>query len=368
MGQTFFLRTNIAVIWDFDTTLIPGYMQEPLFRQFGIDAGEFWKEVNALPQFYRAHGVTRASGDTLYLNHLLSYVRAGRMKGLNNKLLMELGAQIPFYPGLPAFFPALKEKIAGEPNFSKHQITVEHYVVSTGLRAMIAGSKIFPHIDDVWASEFAEASAPPNYLVESKSLFGVEDGVISEVAYALDHTSKTRAIFEINKGTNKYPAIDVNATIAQEMRRVPFHNMVYVADGPSDIPCFSTVKLFGGRTYAVYKAGSEKEFQKAYDLQKQQRVEAFGEANYESGSPTSMWITHAVRDIAERIVRDRERALGDGLGKPPGHVLEADKPADRAVPAEVPAPGVIPSSPKKGAEGIKEAVKVDASNRTAGAP
>ena len=340
MSEPLFLHTNIAVIWDFDTTLIPGYMQEPLFRRFEIDSAQFWKEVNALPQFYRAHGVTRASSDTLYLNHILSYVRAGRLGALSNKVLTELGAEIKFYPGLPDFFPALKEKIASHPKFSKHQITVEHYVVSTGLRAMIVGSKIFPYIDDVWACEFAEASAPPNYLLEAKSLFGEKEGVISEVAYALDHTSKTRAIFEINKGTNKLSDIGVNDNIEHGMRRVPFQNMVYVADGPSDIPCFSLLNQYGGRTYAVYQAGSEKEFQKAYDLQKQRRVEAFGEADYVDGSQTAMWVTHAVTDIAERIVRDRNRALGDGLGKPPGHVLEADE-----VKAAV--------TPKKTANGVK---------------
>lgn len=281
--------------------------------------------MNALPQFYRDHGVTRAASDTLYLNHLLNYVRAGRMDGLSNQLLTGLGAEIEFYPGLPEFFPALKEKIAGDPKFSKHQITVEHYVVSTGLRAMIVGSKIFPHVDDVWACEFAEASAPPNYLSETKSMFGEKEGVISEVAYCLDHTSKTRAIFEINKGTNKFPDIGINDAIPPEMRRVPFQNMVYIADGPSDIPCFSVLNQYEGRTYAVYNAGSEREFQKAYDLQKQRRVEAFGEADYRENSQTAMWITHAVTDIAERIVRDRNRVLGDGLGKPPGHVLETGK-------------------------------------------
>jgi len=35
MAEHLFLRTTtIAVIWDFDTTLIPGYMQVPLFRHF----------------------------------------------------------------------------------------------------------------------------------------------------------------------------------------------------------------------------------------------------------------------------------------------------------------------------------------------
>ena len=36
----------------------------------------------------------------------------------------------------------------------------------------------------------------------------------------IDNTIKTRAVFEINKGTNKNPAIDVNANIAPEDRRI----------------------------------------------------------------------------------------------------------------------------------------------------
>jgi hypothetical protein len=80
MAEHLFLRTTVAIIWDFDTTLIPGYMQDPLFRRFGVDASQFWREANALPQFYRQHGATRASMDTLYLNHILAYVKAGRCR------------------------------------------------------------------------------------------------------------------------------------------------------------------------------------------------------------------------------------------------------------------------------------------------
>jgi len=203
------------------------------------------------------------------------------------------------------------------------------------------GSRIAPDVDDVWACEFAEASAEPGYLEKSQSLFEKQAGAICEVAYSLDNTSKTRAIFEVNKGSNKMSEIDVNAAIAQDMRRVPFQNMVYIADGPSDIPCFSLVSHFGGRTYAVYKARSDKEFQKAYDLQKQQRVEAFGEADYSEGSHTAMWITKAMEDIAERIVRDRTRMLGDELGQPPGHVIEQAKPLLKDAVISSPAKEVI---------------------------
>ena len=43
------MKNIIAVIWDFDKTLINGYMQDPKFEDYQIDAREFWKEVNALP-------------------------------------------------------------------------------------------------------------------------------------------------------------------------------------------------------------------------------------------------------------------------------------------------------------------------------
>jgi hypothetical protein len=46
--------------------------------------------------------------------------------------------------------------------------------------------------------------------------------------------------------------------IPDEDRRVPFQNMIYIADGPSDIPVFSLINQFGGRTFAVYQPGSSK--------------------------------------------------------------------------------------------------------------
>ena len=40
----------VACVWDFDKTLIPGYMQKPLFEHFNVDENVFWSEVNQLPE------------------------------------------------------------------------------------------------------------------------------------------------------------------------------------------------------------------------------------------------------------------------------------------------------------------------------
>jgi hypothetical protein len=318
MSRQLFPQNVIAMIWDFDKTLIPGSMQGPLFRHFDVDEAAFWDEVDGLEDFYRTHGSKLIQRDHLYLNHILTYVREGRMPGLGNELLRQLGGEIEFYTGMPDFLELTRKTIESQPRFAEHQIRVEHYVVSTGLRQMIMGSTIAPQVDDVWACEYTELVAPPGYGEEQGQLFSPE-GEIRQLIYTIDNTSKTRAIFEINKGTNKNPSIDVNAKIAPEDRRVPFQNMIYVADGPSDVPVFSIVGANGGRTYAVYRPGSRREFQQAARLLEQDRVDAFGEADYSDGSHTAMWLLHAAEEIATRIVNDRHEALNERMGLPPRH-------------------------------------------------
>ncbi len=321
MNRQLFPQNVIAMIWDFDKTLIPGNMQGPLFRHFGIDETAFWDEVDGLEEWYRSRGAGMIAKERLYLDHILTYVREGRMQGLSNDLLHRLGAEMTFYEGIPEFFELVKKSIESEPSFSDHQIRVEHYVVSTGLRQMILGSAVAPLVDDVWACEFTELVAPPGYREHQGQLFSPE-GEIRQLIYTIDNTSKTRALFEINKGTNKNPSIDVNAKLAREDRRVPFQNMIYIADGPSDVPVFSVVEANGGRTYAVYRPGSQREFEQAARLLEQDRVDAFGEADYSESSHTAMWLSHAVEGIARRIVGDREETLSERVGLPPSHVAE----------------------------------------------
>ena len=92
----------IACVWDFDKTLISGYMQTPIFREYDIDEKLFWREVNMLPAIYAKRGI-RVAPETVYLNHLLSFVKNGYMQGLSNAKLRELGGELEFCSGLPTF-------------------------------------------------------------------------------------------------------------------------------------------------------------------------------------------------------------------------------------------------------------------------
>lgn len=318
MPAALFTATVIAIIWDFDQTLIPGYQQDPLFTEYKIDANEFWGEVGALDEHYK-HQELVVSQDTLYLNHILTYVKDGHMPGLSNTKLKELGAKLTFYPGIPEFLDLARSHIQGASRFAAHGITVEHYIVSTGLRQMILGSAVSPHVNGVWASEFIEEPAGRGFLKTSGKL-PIDDHEVKQVGYFLDNTSKTRAIFEINKGSNVMPQIGVNDTIAPEDRRVPFRNMIYVADGPSDIPVFSILNSMGGRTLGVYNPGQDKHFRNVKSLQDQGRIQHFAEADYRAGTNAARWIIASLDDIASSIVSDREKLLEERVHGSVGHV------------------------------------------------
>lgn len=318
MASTLFTQNIIACVWDFDKTLIPDYMQAPLFRRYGVDEATFWAETNGLAETYRKRGCNIAP-EISYLNHLLTYVLAGQMPGLSNKVLREVGADIKFYPGLPKFFEASRGWAQAKPEYVKHDIQLEHYVVSTGLAEMVRGSALAPYIDAVWACEFIENPLQPGFLKQNE--FPMEAAAeIAQIGIMVDNTTKTRAIFEINKGTNKNAAIDVNAKVTPEDRRIPLQNMIYIADGPSDVPSFSVVKKGGGKTYAVYNPAVRAEFEQNDRLRQAGRIDHYGPADYTENSPTANWLHLQIEKMCDRIVADREAAVASRMTRPPRHL------------------------------------------------
>lgn len=319
MAVHIFTGNVIAIIWDFDQTLIPGYQQKPLFEEYGVDEATFWAEVRALTERYSEQHL-QVSKDTAYLNHLLTYVREEKLPGLSNAKLRELGGRLHFYPGMPEFMKLCKEEVENNPEFAKQSITLEHYIVSTGMRQIILGSAVSEHVRDVWACEFIESPLPSGFLGNPKEVPAPADTTISQICYFLDNTTKTRAIWEINKGTNVDPQVGVNDLISPEDRRVPPRNMLYVADGPSDVPVFSILNQYGGRTLGVYNPDQEEHFLAVKHLRDQGRVQMAAEANYEQTSTASRWILASLREMAAAIVKDRERALVDRVQPSVGHV------------------------------------------------
>jgi hypothetical protein len=289
-------QTTIAIVYDYDQTLSPNYMQdEVLFPAFGIDSGKFWARCQAL---VREEGY---DSELAYLKALLDCLDIDRP---TNAKLVELGAGLKFYPGLPEMFDEMSTGLL-RPEHSALGITVEHYIISSGLKALIDGSRIAPYIKAVFGCEFAED----------------KNGHIVFPKRVISHTQKTQFLFRINKGLLDYTQ-DVNDHMPSELRPVPFEHMIYVGDGPTDVPCFTVVRQQGGNAIAVYNPSekSRNSFRKCYQLVgTADRVRHIAPADYRAGSHLRLLLEQMVVETADRIVARRQRDVEENTVRAPKH-------------------------------------------------
>ncbi|MGD7652378.1 MAG: haloacid dehalogenase-like hydrolase, partial [Verrucomicrobiales bacterium] len=160
-------QNTIALVYDYDQTLSPRYMQDDvLFPEFGIDPAQFWRKCNAL--------VTeqKYDGELAYMKCLLDYLG---MDNVTNDRLTELGAGLGFFPGLPELFEKLPESALNTEHRASN-IRVEHYIISSGLKAMLDGSRLKPYVRSIFGCEYGEDS----------------EGRIAFPKRAISHTTKTQ--------------------------------------------------------------------------------------------------------------------------------------------------------------------------------
>ena len=68
--------------------------------------------------------------------------------------------------------------------------------------------------------------------------------------------------------------------------------MIYIVDGPSDIPAFSVVKENGGATFSIYPKGEWKAMQQVEQTREDGRVDMYTETAYSEKTTAYMWITN----------------------------------------------------------------------------
>jgi len=235
----------LALVFDFDDTLVPDSTTK-LLQRAGIDTDRFWRKD--------AQELVAAGYDQpfAYLKLILDMVGPDKpLGGLTVEGLRDFGSELDgdFYPGLPDVIDELR-RIVDE----YRDVSIEFYIISGGIEAVIEGSAIVREKFDGWYGCLLAGDE--------------QTGVLRYIRRCITFTEKTRYLFEINKGIRKEDSSSnpylVNKEMAQQDRRIPFKNIIYVGDGLTDIPCFSLVKSMGGVAFGVFQPGEESSAKKAF--------------------------------------------------------------------------------------------------------
>ena len=264
-----------AIMYDFDKTLCTRDMQEYSFIPgLGISADVFWAEAGKLA----------GKGMDPILAYMYLMLKKARDADIpiRRENFVSLGHDIGFFPGIDEWFDRIDQygRECG--------VAVQHFIISSGLKEIIEGSRIRDKFTKIYACEF-------HYDAN-----GVADWPLISVNY----TTKTQFLFRINKGVLDGTDSDaLNRYVPEEDRPVPFRNMIYIGDGLTDVPCMKLVKANGGHSIAVYGKNNRK---KVEELLVDRRVDFLAPADYGPGKDLDVLVKRiidrmsVVQDLYER--------------------------------------------------------------------
>jgi phosphoglycolate phosphatase-like HAD superfamily hydrolase len=219
-----------------------------------------------------------------------------------------MGKRIALYQGLSradgqsSIFDDLKALVQ-RPEFAEHNIELECYCISGGLKPMIQGAfeahGLNEYFKEIFACEFDED----------------DTGKLGYIKETVGHTIKTQKLFMIGKGISPKNG-DAPEMVNEvfEQYRIPFTQMVFLGDGQTDIPAFSLINRAGGTSIAVYREEKNsdgtidevhtlKTYQKGYELAIQSgRAEQLLPADYSAGKPLKMALLGYVERLAESVI------------------------------------------------------------------
>ncbi len=277
----------LALCYDFDKTLSPTDMQaQGYIQSVGYDVSEFWKKTDAL-----------AAANDMDKNLAYMYVMMDEARGrlvFNRKKLEEYGSRVQLFPGVDGWFDRLNKY--GE----ERGVTIEHYIISSGLKEMIDGTEI--------------ARKGAFKKVYASSFFYDERGVAIWPAQVVNFTNKTQFLFRIVKGVLDVNDDDVNDFFKPEELRVPFRNIVYIGDSDTDIPCMKLVNVNGGHSIGVYHPETQKK-DRVYKMLRDNRIRYIAPADYNDGSELDELVkaiidkTAVYEKLENKHIKDHNEAM-----------------------------------------------------------
>lgn len=265
-------RPIIALLYDFDKTLCTTDMENYTFiPALGCTPAQFWQKANGFGRDNHMDGLLA------YMYTMIQECAAQNIK-LDRAFLNHCGESIQLFPGVREWFARINA--FGE----SLGVQVEHYVISSGLREIIEGSGIAQEFREIYACEF----------------YYNENGDACWPKLDVNFTNKTQFVYRINKGILDVSRDkELNDSMPDDSKRVPFTNMIYMGDGLSDVPCMKMMRAYGGQAIAVYQASNRQGVEK---LLADGRVDFIFPADYREG----MELDRTVRDILRKMtITDR---------------------------------------------------------------
>jgi len=268
----------IAFLYDFDKTLCTTDMQDYAFiPSLGYTPAEFWSIANEFGWGNHMDGLLA------YMYTMIDECRKKNIR-LERDYLVRCGNAIQLFPGVREWFARINAFGASL------GASVEHYVLSSGLKEIIEGSGIAHEFREIYACEF---------------LYG-EDGLAMWPKLDVNFTNKTQFVYRINKGVlDVANDRDLNASMPDDSKRIPFTNMIYVGDGLSDVPCMKMMRAYGGQAVAVYQDTNRAAVE---NLLSGGRVDFIFPADYREGTILDTTMKNILRKIAIADALNEENA------------------------------------------------------------
>lgn len=257
----------VAIMYDFDRTLCTKDMQDYSFiPSLGMTESEFWQYSNSLGQ--------REHMDSI-LAYMYAMVKISKDKNipLLRQNLVDMGKNVELFKGVEGWFDRITE--FGIAN----GMQIEHYVISSGMKEIIEGTPISKCFKSIFACEFL-------YDENGNGVWPKTD---------VNYTNKTQFVYRINKGVlDVANDNDLNRSMPDDSKRVPFCNMIYIGDGLSDVPCMKMMKAYGGYSIAVYQNKDSK----VEDLLKRGRVDYIYPADYSENTGLDITVKNIIRKMS----------------------------------------------------------------------
>ena len=270
---------RMAICYDFDKTLSPDDMQAfTLIPSLEMDKSTFWTQSNDLAK------ENLMDNNLAWMYQLITLSKAKR-KSIKREYFNEVGQSVPLYKGVVEWFERVNQYAA------KKGIEVEHYIISSGLKEIIEGSKIAGEFKRIYAS---------SYLYSP-------DGIAEWPAQAINYTNKTQYIFRIAKGIFEEYDERVNDSMQDEQLYIPYENFVYIGDSATDIPCMRLVKSKGGYSIGVYDP-EKNQRKKVYQLFADGRLSFYTAADYSARGELMQYMKTIIDEVAakERIKTEQK--------------------------------------------------------------